>query len=43
MTIIPQVQLVSWEVVQPLGDLERLQLVLDTLRDEPLMPDRTVG
>ncbi len=37
MAIIPQMQFFSWEEVQPLGDLERLQLVLDTIPDEPLM------
>lgn len=37
MAIIPQVQLFSWRDVQPLGDLERLHLVLDVLPDDPLM------
>jgi hypothetical protein len=37
MAIIPQMQLFSWEAVQPLGDLERLQWVLDTIPDAPLM------
>lgn len=37
MAIIPQLTLFSWNEVQPLGDLERLQLVLETLPDEALM------
>ena len=37
MAIIPQMKFFSWDEVQPLGDLERLQLVLDTIPDEPLM------
>lgn len=37
MAIIPQRKFFSWGEVQPLGDLERLQLVLDTIPDEPLM------
>ncbi len=40
MAIIPQPILFSWEDLEPLGDLERLQLVLDTVPDEDLM--RTV-
>ena len=37
MAIIPQLKFFSWEEMQPLGDLERLQLVLETIPDEPLM------
>lgn len=37
MAILPQLTFFSWREVQPLGDLERLQLVLDTIPDEPLM------
>ncbi len=37
MALIPQPQWFSWEELQPLGDLERLQAVLDTIPDEPLM------
>ncbi len=37
MAIIPQRTLFSWTDLEPLGDLERLQLVLDTLPDENLM------
>ena len=38
MAIIPQQMLFSWEKdVDQLGDLERLQLVFETLPDEPLM------
>ncbi len=37
MAIIPQPKLFSWEDLQPLGDLERLQLVLETIPDESLM------
>ncbi len=37
MAIIPQPKLFSWEELQPLGDLERLQAVLDTIPDEPFM------
>ena len=37
MAIVPQPQFFSWEDLQPLGDLERLQLVLETIPDEPLM------
>ena len=37
MAIIPQRKFFSWEEIQPLGDLERLQWVLDTIPDEPLM------
>lgn len=37
MAMLPQLQLFSWREVQPLGDLARLQLVLDTMPDESLM------
>ena len=37
MAIIPQKQLFSWKEIENLGDLSRLQLVLDYLPDEPLM------
>ncbi len=37
MAIIPQKQLFSWKEIEDLGDLERLQLVLQTLPDEALM------
>jgi RNA-binding protein YlmH len=37
MAIIPQRKFFSWEEIQPLGDLERLQLVRDTIPDEPWM------
>jgi hypothetical protein len=37
MAIIPQMKFFSWEEVQPLGDLERLPWVIDTIPDEPLM------
>ena len=37
MAIIPQRTLFSWEEIEPLGDLERLQLVVETLPDEDLM------
>jgi hypothetical protein len=37
MAIIPQRQLFSWKEIQNLGDLQRLQLVLKYLPDEPLM------
>jgi len=37
MAKIAQLALFSWEQVEPLGDLERLQLVFDALPDEPLM------
>jgi hypothetical protein len=32
-----QMKFFSWEEVQPLGDLERLPWVIDTIPDEPLM------
>ena len=37
MAIIPQTSLFSWKDVDNLGELERLQLVLDTVPDEQLM------
>ncbi len=37
MAIIVQMKFFSWEAVQPLGNLERLQLVVDRIPDEPLM------
>ena len=37
MAKIPQLAFFSWEQVEPLGDLERLQLVFDALPDESLM------
>ena len=37
MAIIPQKQLFCWKAIENLGDLERRQLVLKTLPDEPLM------
>ena len=37
MAIIPQRRLFSWKDVENLGDLERLQLVLDVIPDEGLM------
>lgn len=37
MAIIPQKQLFSWKEIENLGDLSRLQLVLNYLPDEPLM------
>lgn len=36
MAIIPQLELFSWEEIEPLGDLERLRLVLEHLPDEAL-------
>ncbi len=47
MAKILQIPLVSWEPIEPLGDLERLLCVLDVLPDEPLMrvlePERGRG
>ena len=37
MAIIPQRTWFSWEEIEPLGDRERLQLVVETLSDEDLM------
>ena len=37
MAIIPQPHLFGWEDMQGLGDLERLQCVLEAIPDEPLM------
>ncbi|MCY0909999.1 MAG: transposase, partial [Sulfobacillus thermotolerans] len=37
MAIIPQPHLFGWQDLQELGDLERLQCVLESLPDEPLM------
>lgn len=37
MAIIPQQKLFAWDEIEKLGDLERLQLVLETMPDEGLM------
>jgi hypothetical protein len=37
MAIIPQKQLFRWQEIENLGDLQRLELVLEYLPDEPLM------
>lgn len=37
MAIIPQQRLFAWDEIENLGDLERLQLVLETMPDEELM------
>jgi hypothetical protein len=37
MAIIPQLKLFGWTEIQPLGDLERLRLVLEYMPDEELM------
>lgn len=37
MAIIPQMKLFEWTEIQTLGDLKRLQLVLDCMPDEELM------
>ena len=37
MAIIPQPHLFAWKDMQPLGDLERLQCVLEAMPDESLM------
>lgn len=37
MSIIPQQKLFAWDEVEKLGDLERLQLVLETMPDEEMM------
>jgi len=37
MAIIPQTSLFSWRDIEELGDLKRLQLVVDHLPDEELM------
>lgn len=37
MAIIPQQRLFSWKEIMNLGDLNRLELVLDTMPDEKLM------
>lgn len=37
MAIIPQKKLFAWTEIQPLGDLKRLQLVLDYMPDEDLV------
>lgn len=37
MAIIPQPQLFGWNEIEELGDLERLQLVLESLPDETLV------
>jgi len=37
MAIIPQLKLFEWTAIQTLGDLKRLQLVLEAMLDEELM------
>ncbi len=37
MAIIPQQRLFGWQEIDNLGDLKRLQLVVDHLPDEELM------
>lgn len=37
MAIIPQMSLFSWNEIEELGDLKRLQLVLESMPDEELM------
>jgi len=37
MAIIPQLHLFGWREIEELGDLERLRLVLEYMRDEKLM------
>ena len=37
MAIIPQLELFSWEEIEPLGDLGPLRLSLEHLLDEALM------
>ncbi|MDW7650898.1 MAG: DDE transposase, partial [Bacillota bacterium] len=37
MAIIPQQKLFGWGEIEKLGDLERLQLVLDYMPDEDMM------
>jgi len=37
MAIIPQQKLFCWDEIEKLGDLERLQLVLDNMPDEKMM------
>ena len=37
MATIPEPLLFGWHCVDQLGDLQRLQLVLDAIPDEPLM------
>jgi hypothetical protein len=37
MAILPQKQLFRWEEIENLGDLQRLELVLRSVPDEPLM------
>lgn len=37
MAILPQIKLFEWTEIQTLGDLTRLQLVLDSMPDEKLM------
>lgn len=37
MAIIPQMKMFEWDEISTLGDLERLQLVLDYMPDEALM------
>ena len=37
MATIPEPSLFCWDSVDQLGDLQRLQLVLDALPNEPLM------
>ena len=37
MAILPQKVLFGWEQIEALGDLKRLQLVLENLPDEPVV------
>ena len=37
MAILPQLKLFDWHEMQPLGDLERLRLALESMPDEELM------
>jgi hypothetical protein len=37
MVIIPQKRLLGWEEIDKVGDLQRLQLVLESLPDDRLM------
>ena len=37
MATLPQKALFKWDTVEDIGDLIRLQFVLDNLPDEPLM------
>ncbi|MGB4215209.1 MAG: DDE transposase, partial [Dethiobacteria bacterium] len=37
MAILPQHRLFGWDEIEGLGDLERLQLVIESMPDEDLM------